>query len=87
MVSDKKIPEFDSVKEMAEFFDRTDLTDIELSDARVDYQKGENSSREMKHISIRVPKGDLEALQNLAEKAGVGYTTFVRMLIKQAISK
>jgi len=73
---------------MAEFFDRTDLGDLELKDVEASYRKKENyQSQEMTHISLRLPKEDLQALRKMARKAGVGYTTFVRMLIKQAINR
>ncbi|HAA89528.1 MAG TPA: hypothetical protein DCE07_02965 [Peptococcaceae bacterium] len=42
---------------------------------------------EMVHVSIRIPKEDLAAIKRAARKLDVGYTTYIRMVLRKAISK
>lgn len=66
------------VQEMAEFFDRTDTSELDLGPADdVVIEKPE-----LEQISIRLPKEDLEALRRRAAKSGVGYTTLIRMIVR-----
>lgn len=66
------------VQEMAEFFDRTDTTELDLDSA--DDVVVERP--ELEQISIRLPKEDLDALRRRAAKSGVGYTTLIRMIVR-----
>ncbi len=66
------------VQEMAEFFDRTDTSQLYLEPADdVVVEKPE-----LEQISIRLPKEDLEALRRRAARSGVGYTTLIRMIVR-----
>lgn len=66
------------VQEMAEFFDRTDTSQLDLEPADdVVVEKPE-----LEQISIRLPKEDLEALRRRAARSGVGYTTLIRMIVR-----
>lgn len=38
---------------------------------------------ELQQISLRLPKEDLEQLRRRAARAGVGYTTLIRMILHQ----
>ena len=66
------------VQEMAEFFDRTDTSELDLDE--VDDVVIERPGLEQ--ISIRLPKEDLDALRRRAAKSGVGYTTLIRMIVR-----
>lgn len=66
------------VQEMAEFFDRTDTSELDLDE--VDDVVIERP--ELEQISIRLPKEDLDALRRRAAKSGVGYTTLIRMIVR-----
>ena len=66
------------VQEMAEFFDRTDTSELDLDE--VDEVVIERP--ELEQISIRLPKEDLDALRRRAAKSGVGYTTLIRMIVR-----
>lgn len=66
------------VQEMAEFFDRTDTSELDLEPA--DDVVVERP--ELEQISIRLPKEDLDALRRRAAKSGVGYTTLIRMIVR-----
>lgn len=70
------------VEKTAKFFDRTDTQDLEWEDADVEFERPE-----MVHVSIRIPKEDLAAIKRAARKLDVGYTTYIRMVLRKAISK
>lgn len=66
------------VQEMAEFFDRTGTSELDLEQADdVAIEKPE-----LEQISVRLPKEDLEALRRRAARSGVGYTTLIRMIVR-----
>ena len=65
--------------ELAEYFDRTDAGDLpweEATDVVIE-------RRELEQISLRLPKDDLAALKKRSARAGVGYTTLIRMIVRQ----
>jgi predicted DNA binding CopG/RHH family protein len=69
----------DLLPELAEHFDRTDATDSpwdEASDVVIERP-------ELEQISLRLPKDDLVALKRRSARAGVGYTTLIRMIVRQ----
>ena len=66
---------------MASFFDQTDTQDLEWEDADLKFERPE-----MVHVSLRIPKEDMVVIQKAARKAGLGHTTYMRMLIRQALT-
>jgi predicted DNA binding CopG/RHH family protein len=69
----------DRLQELAEYFDRTDATDSswdEASDVVIERP-------ELAQISLRLPKDDLIALKRRSARTGVGYTTLIRMIVRQ----
>ncbi len=67
------------LEELAEQFDRTDAGDMpwdEATDLTIERP-------ELEQISLRLPKEDLAELKRRAARAGVGYTTLVRMILRQ----
>lgn len=67
------------LQDLAEYFDRTDAGDLpwdEASDAVIERP-------ELDQVSLRLPKDDLAALRRRAARAGVGYTTLIRMIVRQ----
>jgi hypothetical protein len=70
------------LEELAGYFDRTDAGDFpwgEATDVVIE-------RRELEQISLRLPKNDLAALRQRAAQAGVGYTTLIRMIVRQYLS-
>ena len=43
--------------------------------------------RESKNITIRFPVADIERARGLAEKKGLGYQTYMKMLLKEALDR
>ena len=70
-----------NTRKLAAFFDRTDTQDLEWEDADVKFERPE-----MAHVSLRIPREDLIVIQKAARKAGLGYTTYIRTLIRQALA-
>lgn len=73
----RREPARERVEELADFYDRTDTS--ELSWEEVDDVVIERP--ELEQISIRLPKDDLERIRRRATRAGVGYTTLIRMIL------
>jgi len=78
----KTLPKFANLDEMAEFFDRTDTDELEWEDAGVRFERPE-----MVHISVRIPKDDLVAIKKAARELGLGYTAFIRMILRRAVAE
>ncbi len=65
--------------ELAEYSDRTDAGELpwdEAADLVIERQ-------DLEQISLRLPKRDLTELKRRAARAGVGYTTLIRMILHQ----
>ncbi len=66
------------VEELADIYDRTDTSELSWEEAHdVVIERPE-----LEQISIRLPKDDLERIRRHAAKAGVGYTTLIRMILR-----
>jgi predicted DNA binding CopG/RHH family protein len=68
-----------SVEELADYFDRTDTSELPLEDAT----EVKIERPELEQISIRLPKEDLAELKRRAARIGVGYTTLLRMILRE----
>ena len=67
------------IKALAAYYDRTDTSDLEgeeVDPSIIDLD------RDMVQVSIRLPRRDLEHIKRCAERAGVGYTTLIRMMLQ-----
>lgn len=67
------------VERLATHFDRSDAGELpweEASDLAV-------ARAELEQISLRLPKDDFAALRARAARTGVGYTTLIRMILRQ----
>lgn len=68
-----------SVEELADYFDRTDTSELPLEEAT----EVEIERPELEQISIRLPKEDIAELKRRAHNAGIGYTTLLRMIVRE----
>lgn len=76
------LPASDDIEKLADFFDHTDTQELEWEDADVEFKKPE-----LVHISVRLPKEDVLAIKRAARKRGIGYTTYLRMVLREAIAR
>jgi hypothetical protein len=90
MTNKVRIPDFKSEKEEAEWWDAHPeiITKLFLQ------AKKEGRLRRLppargatKSVTIRLAVNDVEAAQELADKRGVPYQTFIKMLLHQALEK
>ncbi|MBI3978315.1 MAG: hypothetical protein HY331_09030 [Chloroflexi bacterium] len=67
------------LEELADYFDRTDAGELpweEATDVVIERP-------ELRQVSIRLTETDLIQLKSRAQQAGVGYTTLIRMILRQ----
>ena len=68
------------IEELARYFDQTDVSDPgaweEADDAVVERP-------ELEQISLRLPKDDIAEIKRRANRTGVGYTTLIRMILRE----
>lgn len=80
----REVPDQSRIEELAEHFDRTDVGDPaefeEVEDVVIE------RSPELAQISVRIPPEDLAALRQQADHAGIGYTTLIRMVIRDHLN-
>ena len=80
----REAPEQGRIEELAEHFDRTDVGDTAEFEEVEDVTIGR--SPKLAQISVRIPPEDLAALRQQAERAGIGYTTLIRMVIRDHLN-
>lgn len=77
---ERRVLERGNVEEMADFYDRTDTSELPWGEDVSD-QGVIMGVEDMEQVSIRLPKEDLERIRRRARAAGVGYTTMIRMIV------
>jgi len=78
----KKIPTFKSDRAAAEFVDQADLTQYDLSGARL--TRFEVKPKD-KSINLRLSGELYEAVRKRAAEAGLPYQRYIRLALEQAI--
>ena len=71
-----KIPQTDSIAELARFWDTHDLTDFEHELEEVHESIFERRAEET--VTIHLPTVEVEAVKRLAKAKGVGHTALIR---------
>lgn len=87
-----KIPKFATEKEEAEWWDaHMDMVEEELIKAMRDgtaHRGGPAAPlRETRNITIRIANSDIERARKFAEKKGIGYQTYIKMLLREALDR
>jgi predicted DNA binding CopG/RHH family protein len=73
-------PQFDSIEEMADFFDKVDSTKLSWEDTDLKVERPK-----MVQISIRISEEDLNAIRKKARKIGLGHTSLIRMMLRRSL--
>lgn len=68
------------IEKLADYYDN-----IDLGETAWDEEGAEIERPELEQVSIRLPKEDLEILKRRAAKMGVGYTTLLRMIVREHV--
>ena len=79
MTRRRTTPEQAHIEELADCFDRTDVGNPEEFEGVEDVVIERRP--ELVQISVCIPSEDLAALRQQAERAGIGYTTLIHMII------
>jgi len=90
-----KVPHFKSEAEEARWWDEhKPMVETSLRDAMRDgtaqqqtAQRLVREARESKNITIRMPLRDIERARSLAERKGIGYQTYMKMLLHEALER
>jgi predicted DNA binding CopG/RHH family protein len=86
------IPKFSSEAEEAAWWDRH-RSEVEIEIRRRMKQKSPltlsnlQRAKPSQPITLRIPKEDLEKARRLAAHKGVGYQTYIKMLLREALSE
>jgi predicted DNA binding CopG/RHH family protein len=79
----KRIPDFKSDEEAAEFWDTHSLADY--WDDTQPAEDVEFRLRPLKQISLRLAPGQIERLKQIAARKGIGYQTMLRMWVTERV--
>jgi predicted DNA binding CopG/RHH family protein len=77
---EEKVLEQSRIEELARYFDQTDVS---LPDAWEEADDAVVERPELEQISLRLPKDDIAEIKRRANRAGVGYTTLIRMILRE----
>lgn len=75
-------PDTDALHVLAEFFDETDITELEGLEL-----VGKKPQRQMIAVTVRLPKEDLDELKRRAKMLGLGYTSLIRAAVRRFVAK
>ena len=73
-------PEIEDVKELAEFFDQVDTTDLDGLQ-----EVPEPPERDLVNVSLRLPRRDVETLRRVASSEGLAPSTFMRWVLHRFV--
>jgi predicted DNA binding CopG/RHH family protein len=82
----KNMPKFRNEREEAEWWDRNGsrITDFAVEHGLIGKRPARGTARA---ISLRLPERDLERARKLAEQKGLGYQTYMKMLLHEALGR
>lgn len=80
----KQIPTFRTDKEAEAFVDQADLTQYDLSGAKVVRFEFEKKGA---RVNMRMPEPLLEAVKSRAKARGIPYQRFIREALEEAVGK
>jgi predicted DNA binding CopG/RHH family protein len=79
----KKIPSFKTDEEAEAFVATADLSNYDLSGAQlVRFEL----KRKDKSVNLRLPEDLLTAVRNHAQRAGIPYQRFIRLVLERAVN-
>ncbi len=80
-MSTAKLPQTDSIQELARFWDTHDLTDFEDQLQEV----AEPVFERQTVVKVPLPATDVAAVKKLAKSKGVGYTELIREWVREKV--
>jgi len=82
-----KIPKFKSEADEAAWWDSHPDFIVEQSEEAAKEGRLLRGIPKSKSVTIRIPMRDLEAAQRIADRKGLPYQTYMKMLLHQALEK
>ena len=82
-MSGEKIPETDSIQELAQFWDTHDLADFEGQLEEVAEPVFERETE----VTLRLPSSEAEAAERIARSQGLGLTELIRQWILEKVNR
>lgn len=81
-MSGEKIPQTDSIQELAQFWDTHDLTDFEGQLEEVTEPVFERETE----VTLRLPSNEAEAAEKIARSQGMGLTELIRQWVRERVN-
>ena len=81
-MSGEKIPQTDSIQELAQFWDTHDLTDFEGQLEEVTEPVFERETE----VTLRLPSSEAEAAERIAQSQGLGLTELIRQWVREKVN-
>ena len=82
-MKNQKIPQTDSIEELARFWDTHDLTDFEDELEEVTEPIFERKGEVV--MKVRMPPKEIEAVKRIADSKGVKYEELVRQWVREKL--
>lgn len=85
----EKIPQTDSIQELAQFWDTHDLTDFEAQLEAVTEPIFDNATHRLRErealVQIRLRSQEVEAVKKVAQSRGINYTDLIREWVLEKV--
>ncbi|HUT90329.1 MAG TPA: CopG family antitoxin [Thermoguttaceae bacterium] len=81
-MSGEKIPQTDSIQELAQFWDTHDLTDFGAQLEEVTEPVFERETE----VTLRLPSSEAEAAERIAQSQGMGLTELIRQWVRERVN-
>ncbi len=81
-MSELKIPDTDSIEELAHFWDTHDLTDF---DDQLEEVTEPVFERDTETVTIMLPQQEFKTVKKIAESRGTSYTDLIRGWVREKI--
>lgn len=82
----REAPDQSRIEELAEHFDQTEVGVASLAEFEEVEDVVTERNPELVPLSVRIPPEDLAALLQQADHAGIGYTTLIRVIIREHLN-
>jgi predicted DNA binding CopG/RHH family protein len=78
-------PDDASDEEVARWLAETDLSELELEEVTRPSEAAPARAKGLTTVSLRLPGWEIDELRKRAERLGVGYTTYIRLLVNRHV--
>jgi predicted DNA binding CopG/RHH family protein len=80
MMKTNQIPKTDSIEELAQFWDKHDLTEFESELEEITEPVFRRSGEDA--VQVQLSRPDMERLKRLASQQGIGYAAFIHRWVQ-----